>query len=466
MKFRRESEAVFSAFEPFSETKIFTLSAGDGAKSVFIIFQDLLGQESEERELEIFVETATPTGVTIETFEDETLAVPILDSVFQNDINPFFRWKVPVFTVPYTGFSYALDAVPDDEANIDLADVIESGLEVTKATPLPEMTLDISAGAFYNSQTRSEFQTGTLLLSDGGAQDRIDLIYGDILALEFKVVEGNEAASPVVPSLPIATIAVPLAEVLVPAGTVLIANVTITDIRELYINITDFVDSNLASGVHTLKVKAITECDAISDIVTFNLAISNPCPDMGEILGFTDGTKTIQLVSNTYQTVSSSIFLEWAAAPNEPGPITYHFTTDGSEPTLASPSTTGTTLNLGPFSEGITRINIKPFDDTSGNTCLTKNFIFVFGSTSSVGDTLVIGNGLTLKQSLKEVQVKSIAWNFDSARICQIYQSVNFDSNLQFSLNDDITVVHNGETLFSGRIRKIDCIKRNTGLAI
>jgi len=456
MQFRRENEITFSAFEPFEENKEFTLSPGDGNKSVFIRFQDIEGNITQEVQLDIVINSSTPTGVTIEAYEDETVAVQIFDSVFQNDKGPFFRWTLPTFDIPYTGFSFAMDEVPLDTVTLLVPDMVRDGILVTKATPLPEMTLDISSGNFYVSSALADFDAETLLLSDGGVQDRIDLIYLDGLEHIIKSVEGVEDASPVAPSLPNENSPIALAEVLVPAGTALIVNVTITDIRQTHVNISNFLDTNLETGIHEFQVKAFTQCDTISDISIFNIAVANPCPDMGEILGFTDGTKTIQLSSNVYQTVTNTVFLEWTAAPAEPGPITYHFTTDGSEPTLASPSTTSTTLNLGPFSEGITRINIKPFDDTTGNSCRTKNFIFIFGSASPTGDTLVISGGTTLKQSLKQIQVNTISWNFDSARICKIFQPAEFDDVLPFSLNDDITVVHNDVTLFSGKIKKID----------
>lgn len=456
MRFRRENETVFSAFEPFSDTKEITLSAGDGNKSIFIQFQDIEGNITEETQLDIVVNSSTPTAVTIEAYEDETATVPIIDSVFQNDKGPFFRWVLPNFNIPYVGFSFALDEVPDDTIDISIPDMVRDGIIVTKATPLPEMTLDISSGFFYVTTALAEFTAETQLLSDGGAQDRIDLVYLDGLEHTVKIVEGIEAASPVAPALPDDNNSIALAEVFIPTGTTSIANVTITDIRQTHVEVTNFLDSNLTSGLHTFQVKAFTQCDTVSNVSVFNIGIANINPEMGEILGYTDGTKTIQLSSNVYQIATNTIFLEWTAAPAEPGPITYHYTTDGSEPTLVSPSTTGTTLNLGPFSEGITRINIKPFDDTTGNSGETKNFIFIFGSVSPIGDTLVISGGTTLKQSLKEVQVNTISWNFDSARICKIFQPVAFDSNLPFVLNDDITVVHNNVTLFSGKIKKID----------
>ena len=65
-----------------------------------------------------------------------------------------------------------------------------------------------------------------------------------------------------------------LATVFVPAGTTLIANTTITDIRDRFINLNTFVNTNLPSGQHTLQVKAFTDCGTISNISIFNLFIS------------------------------------------------------------------------------------------------------------------------------------------------------------------------------------------------
>ena len=453
MQFKNENESNYSTIEPFSNRKEFTLSSGDGSKEIFIKFIDIEGKYTETS-IEATVYSGTPNSVTIEAFTDETATVPILDGIYQNTKSPFFRWRIPSNILPYAGFSYAMDVTPNDNINISISDTIETGLEVSKAVPFPEMTLDIASGTFYSLGTRLEFLGGTVLLSNGGAQDRIDLIYLDIYENVIKVLEGDEAASPIAPDLIIPSTAI-LAEVTVPAGVNLIANTLLEDVRELYININNFSGFNLNYGLHTFNVKAITNCGAVSNIATFNLSISNTSPNMGEITGYENASKIIEISSNTYQTFTSSIYLEWLASPNEPGPISYYYTTDGSEPTLSSPATSSTNLSLGPLPVGITTINIKPFDDISGNSGKTVNFTFNYGTTSSTGDTLVICNGQTLKQSLKQIQVKSILFNFDVARTCQIYQAVDFDANLPFNLNDNLTVVHDGATLFSGKIKRI-----------
>ena len=455
MRFADDSNPTsFTSFEVYATDKEWTLSAGNGTKTVHVQFQDVAGNISATYSIAIDYNTATPDGVTIECYEDTTLVTQIADSTYQNDNNPFFQWRVPLYTSGYLGFSYSIDAIPTNNVSLLIGTVIQDGIEVTKATPAPEMTLDVSQGYIYISNTISESEATTLLLSDGGVEDRIDLVYLDTVTLTIAVVEGTENVAPVVPTLPSEGMA--LAEILVPSSTTLIANTIITDVRNLHVALDAYSVGNLASGQHTLNVKAFVANGNISDVSTFNLYISNTNPEMGEILGYQDVSKTFDVFSNIYQTITDTVYLEWSPSPAEPGPMEYYYTTDGTEPTLASSSTSGTNLTLGAFSVGHTTISIKPYDTVSGNWASTKEFIFVYGVTSATGDTLVIGDSTTLTQSLKEVHVQSIRFNFDSARLCKIFQPVEFDDTLPFALDETLTVVHNGNTLFSGNIKRIE----------
>ncbi len=458
MQFRNENEVDFSTYETYNDTKLHNLSVGDGTKRIFIRFQDILGSITDGNDfLEVEVGTTTPDGVVIEAYEDETAAIAIPAATFQNDVNPFFQWSVPIFgAIPYNGFSYALDADPDDIIDIPTPNIVTDGILVTKKTPFPEMTIETSDGTYYFNSDFKEYDSQELALADGGVLDRIDLIWISANNESLNITTGVESVTPVAPEGP--TDAIELANALVPAGTTLIANVTITDVREDKVKIIQFLTQNLTPGQHTLKVRSFVANGLVSLDSTFDIYIADPSPEMGEIEVYTDGTKTIQLTDGNYQTVDADPFLEWAAAPAEPGPIEYHYTTDGSEPTLASPFTTGTTLNLGPFAEGVTEIKVKPFDTGASNSGHTQEFTFIFGSSTFTEDTAVIGGGTTLKQSLKEIQVKSIKWNFDSARNCIIFQPVLFDETLPFSVGQTISVVHGSTnaTLFTGRIIVIE----------
>ncbi len=463
MQFRNENEAIFSILEPYNGTKEnFQLSPGDGDKTVFIRFVDIQGKLSTGSDfIDAIVDTSTPPSVTIEAFTDQSATTPIIDSTYQSDNTPFFRWTIPIFDIPYDGFSYALDETPTDDIDIFITDIVRDGIEVTKATPAPEMTVETSTGSYYYTSELRDYTIQSVTLDDGGVLDRIDVIYLSGGFGTLNILKGIESVTPAPPDIPSdAPDAIILAEALVPAGTTLIANVTLTDKRQTFIEVTEFLKEPISLGEHEFNVKAIVRTGLISNVSTFNLFISNTSPEMGTIDGFTDITETFSIQSGIYQTASDTPFFKWTAAPAEPVPIEYHYTTDGSEPTLASPFTTSTSILLGPFSEGITIIKIKPFDTTSGFSGQTQEFIFVFGTATFTDDTAVIGNTSTLKQSEKEIQVKEIFWDFNSARTCKIFQPAEFDDNLPFSEGETISVVHGSAntTVFTGRIIQIERI--------
>lgn len=457
MQFKKESGGAWTALEPFNVSKDFTLDAGDGLKQVFVRFQDIAGNLSSGLDvIDGVLTTVNPPAPSIEAYEDETATTPIVESSYQNDTTPFFKWIIPTHTVPYEGFSFELDALPDDSVNILTPDVILSGIVPTKGTPFPEMTIDTSSGTYYFNQDFKDYNAQSVTLVDGGAQDRIDVIYISASIGSLNIEQGTEAVTPVKPVL--SSDAIEIAEVLVPAGTVLIAGTTLTDTRNFHLELDKYLNEPISSGQHTLNVKGIAVDGTIGSTDTFNIWISNPSPEMGEIEGWTDVTKVFQINNGIYQTADDTPYFEWTAAPSQPGPITYFYTTDGSEPTLASSSTTSTNLGLGPFSQGITTLKIKPFDDTTGNSGTTKEFNFVFGTETFTDDTAIISGSTTLKQSNKEIQVKKISWDFDSARLCRIFQPVLFDDNLPFSEGDTLSVIFGSTnaTVFTGKVVRIE----------
>jgi hypothetical protein len=453
MQFKTELDTNFSTFEPYADSKIISLTPGDGTKVITVRFEDLNGDNPPDVELELIIDSSTPPSVNIEAFTDETATSQITESVYTNDNDPFFRFKVPTFAIPYAGFSFALDDDPDDILNITLTELVQDGLEVTPATPLPEMTLDIAAGAVYQTGNLLNVDATTLSLSNGGALDRIDLVYVNDSGVP-EILQGTEDASPVAPDQPSSTNA--LAEVYVPAGTSLIANVIITDVRDMYVEINNYVGFDLDVGSHLFKVYAETICGSGSNVAEFELLVANVSPEMGIIEAYDTSAKTFEIFNGICQSLTNTPFFEWDPSPSEPGPMRYYYTTDGTDPNLLSSSTLGTTLILGPFSEGFSTLKVLPVDETTGNKGKIKEFTLLYCTTSSTDDTLVIGGGTTLRQSLKQIHVQSISWDFDSARICRIFQSTEFDDNLPFALGDDISVVHNGETLFTGKLKKIN----------
>lgn len=458
MQFRNENEAVFSALETYDSIKSnFNLSPGDGTKQVFLRFQDILGNLSNgQHVIEAVVNTSAAPAVTIEGYEDNTATTAITEAAYQVEDTPFFRWQIPIFAIPYEGFSYAIDEAPDDTINLVTPNIVRDGMIVSKKTPLPEMTIETTAGAYYFDTDIKDYSAQEFIIQDGGVQDRIDVVYVSGTSESLNIQQGVEAASPVKPDIP--EDGIELATLYVPAGTTAIADVILTDTRQLFVELFRFEDEPLEPGQHTFQVKGLMSNGTESAVDTFDIWVANASPAMGEIFGYTDGTKTIQIFNGIYQTAIDSPYLEWTAAPAEPGPITYRYTTDGTEPTALSSGTAGTSIILGPFPEGITTIKIKPFDDTTGFSGPTKEFNLVFGSTTFTNDTAVIGGSTILKQSLKEVQVKEISWDFDSARRCVFYQSVLFDDTLPFSEDQTITVVYgaSNETLFRGKIKQIE----------
>jgi hypothetical protein len=461
MQFRNEDELNFSALEVYNEEKLINLSAGDGDKAVYVRFQDILGNfTSGNDNIQGIVQTAAPLEPTIEAYTDETLVTPIVDSVYTNDNNPLFQWSIPISDIPYEVFIFSLDDPIDNATSGNLAtpDIVRDGILLSKATPLPEMTLETTDGFYYYGADLKEYNAQSITLDDGGLLDRIDLVYISAINESLNIEKGVESATPVVPDVPQDGIV--LATAYVPASETLIANVTLTDIRETKVVLNQYLNQNIDVGQHVFRVKGVLANDVESSIAEFNLYISNPSPDMGEVLGYTDFTKVTQLANGVYQTATSSVFLEWTASPAEPGPIQYHYTTDGSEPTLASPFTSSTSITLGPFPEGSTVISIKPFDTVSGNSGQTRSFNLVFGSQDFTNDTAVIVGGTVLRQSLKEVEVKSIQWDFDSARSCRIFVPVLFDETIPIDIGTSVTVVYGSgnDTVFIGTVKIVERI--------
>ena len=457
MQFKNETGS-WSTLETFADSKIWNLTSGDGDKMIFARFMDIHGNLSDGTDLvEAKVTTSTQTGVTIEAYTDETATVPISDSTYQNDKTPFFRWSIPVSDIPYYAFSYALDAEPSEEL-VDLytGNLVRTGLAVVKVTPTPPMTIKAEDGYYYYNSDLKEFSEQQITLDDGGVLDRIDLVYISGLYFSLNVKKGDEAVSPVAPDVP--EDAVELATAYVPAGTTDITNVTLTDIRRSYIELNEFLTRELSEGQHYLKVRSFNSNGLTSDVSIFNIWVSSDRPSSGEILCYDSSSKIIQFSNGIYQTSDNTPYFEWTVATAQPGPIRYYYTEDGTEPDIASSYTTNNYLEPGTYPTGITILKVKSYDVTSTHWGDTREFVFIYGTETFTDDTVVISGTTVLKQSLKEIQVQEIAWNFDSARTCKIRQPVEFDETLPFSEGDAISVVYGGSntTVFRGKIYKIE----------
>jgi hypothetical protein len=456
MQFKNGGGA-WSTLEPYANTKNWSVSVGDGDKKIYARFTDMEGNLSDGTDLiEAILNTITPYSVIIEAYTDDTATVAIPDSTYQTYKKPFFRWKVPEFNIPYIGFSVALDDVPDDIIDVRIPTLIRNGMEITKAVPLPEMTVTMATGFYYSDLDLRETSSQDLTLDNGGLKDRIDIIYIDSVFGVLSVIKGEENDSPIRPDTIVG--AIELAEAYVPAGTVNIVDVTLIDIRQQYIELRTYLYEALSLGQHTFKVKGICVNGLISDIATFNIWIANDSPIMGEIKCYTDITKLVELANGLYQISDNTPYFEWTVAPAEPGPIRYYYTEDGTEPDISDSFLTTNNYIPGAYSEGITILKIKPYDVTTGYWGETKSFIFIYGTQTFTDDTAVICGNTILRQSLKEVHVKEISWDFNSARICRFFQPVAFDTTLPFSEGNTISVIYGSgnTTLFRGRIMQIE----------
>ena len=457
MQFKNELGGTWSVLETFDTTKSWVLLAGDGKKEVYLRFMDVNGNLSNgEHVIESLLTTTGVPSLSIEAYTDEGAGTPILDSTYQLDKSPFFRWDLPSYDVPFSYFSYAMDETPDDSINLTIPAMIQTGMLISKVTPPPQMTLEASDGYYYYANDRKEFKTYQITIDDGGVQDRIDVIYISGVLGSLLVEKGVEAATPIAPTVNEQDFIL-LAEVYVPAGTVDIANVTLTDTRITYIDLKQYLTEPLLNGQHILTVRAYTSVNTYSTS-TFNIWVANDSLDIGELKCYTDSGKVLELSNGIYQTADNTPYFEWSVVANEPGPIRYYYTEDGTEPDLGDSFLITNNYTPGTYPDGTTVLNVRAYDTTTGYWGESKSFMFLYGTTVFTDDTVVISGNTFLRQSLKEVQVKDISWDFSSARICRFYQTLAFDANLPFSEGDVISVVYgaSNSTIFSGRIMQIE----------
>jgi len=458
MQFKNEIGGTWSALEDYSDTKIWTLEAGDGDKQVYVRFTDIQNVLSDGTDvIEAILNISTPTAVTVEAYTDETCVTPILDSTYQIDKTPFFRWQVPIFNIPYNGFSYALDGIPLDMGTIATPDMVRNGMVVSKKAPSSNMIFETTVGYYYFKSDLKEYQSQEVTLNAGDlSNDRIDIIYVSGTSESLNVAEGTPAPSPQEPEIP--EDAIKLATILVPTGAIKSEDTTLTDSRQLYIELDKYLEEPLTLGQHTIKVKGICANGLISNIATFNIWVANDSPTIGEVKCYTDGTKLVELANGLYQTTDNTPYFEWDVAPTEPGPIRYYYTEDGTEPGIGDSFLVVNNYTPGVYLDGITILKVRAYDVTTGYWGPVKSFIFIYGTQIFTDDTAVICGNTILKQSLKEVHVKEISWDFNSARICRFFQPVAFDATLPFSEGNIVCVIYGStnRTLFTGRIMQIE----------
>ena len=450
MRFQNDvNTGSWSAWESYTTYKDWTLSGGDGLKLIYVQFKDAAGDTTEgELYATTTLDTSTPTMTTIEAYTEED-GSSIADSTYQTDHSPYFEWNVPVFGSTIVGYKYTMDdSSMGSDVNIAQPHIIvESGLIVS---PNSGMRVQANVGYYYYAGNRYSFGSGTVLLDNGGAQDRIDLIYLDIETNTLAVVKGTEAASPAAPALPVK--AVYLADILVEAGETTILSGDIIDKRETKIKLKFYETEYLSSGTHILRVRALSANGNWSNTAVFNLYVSSESPDIGEIQCWRDNTKVISISDATYQTADNTPYFEWSV-PTAPGTMTYYYTLDGTEPDSGSSNTTNNYLDYAgsPFSAGVHVLTVKA-KDSFGSWGQSRKFHFIYGTLDLSAETSVIGNTATLRQSQKEIHVHKVEFSLRSARLCEFEEPIAFDANSSFNYGETVAVVHNNVVVFRGRI--------------
>jgi len=352
-----------------------------------------------------------------------------------------------------------LDDTPLDIGTIATPDMVRNGMLVSKKAPASNMIFEITAGYYYFKSDLKECQAQEITLSNGDlVNNRIDVIYVSGTSESLNVAEGTPGPSPEEPEIP--EDAIKLATVLVPVGVTKSEDTTLTDARKVYVELDKYLNEPLTLGKHTIKVKGICANHSISSIATFNIWVANDSPIIGEIKCYTDGTKLVELANGLYQTTDNTPYFEWDATLSEPGPIRYYYTEDGTDPDIGDSFVIVNNYSPAAYSEGITLLKVRAYDVTTGYWGPIKSFIFIYGTQAFTDDTAVICGATILKQSLKEIHLKEISWDFNSARICRIFQPVAFDDTLPFAEGDILNVVYGSTnaTLFTGRILQIERI--------
>jgi len=446
-RFKNEVGGTWSSWEKIDDgEREWDVIAGNGVKRIYYEFKTAGGLILSEVDfyLECYLNTDAFSILNLKAYEEKNGA-EISDSTYQPDNTVYFDWDTPLHIVPIKGYSYAVDGTPDDIINIPQPSIVISGMDVEEVS---NMIVKVNDGIFYNNLERIIYTSQNFTIEDSEDLDRIDVIYITLNDNVIRVSKGIKGVDPDPASTP--TNSNKLAEIRVRAATTEILSSDITDSRIIKVAL-DYADVFLEAGQHTLKIKAQALNGLWSNLATFNLWISSLSPDLTNLKCYVSEGGT-EIINGQLQDLSDSGYFEWVA-PDAPGDMTYYYTIDGSEPTSTSDNTTDTHVvkTMGTGSH-IFKVRAK---DQYGTLGRTRQFTFVYSAATYTGDTIVISNGTILSQSLKEVVVNSIRFSLDSARVCEFEEPVDFDSAGSFNYDQIVSVIHNENTLFTGRIRVI-----------
>ena len=446
-RFKNEVGGTWSSWENIDNgEKEWDVTAGNGIKKIYYEFKTAGGLILSEVDfyLECYLNTDAFSILNLKAYEVKN-GTEISDSTYQPDNTVYFDWDTPLHLVPIKGYSYAIDGTPDEIINIPQPSIVISGMDVEEVSG---MIVKVNDGIFYNNLDRITYTSQNFTIEDSEDLDRIDVIYIDLSDNVIRVSKGTKGVDPDPATIPANSNK--LAEIRVRAATTEILNSDITDSRITKVAL-DYTDVFLTEGQHTLKIKAQALNGLWSNLATFNLWISSLSPDLTDLKCYVSEGGT-EIINGQLQNLSDSGYFEWVA-PDAPGDMTYYYTIDGSEPTSTSDNTTDTHVvkTMGTGSH-IFKVRAK---DQYGTWGRIRQFTFVYSAVTYSGDTIVISNGTILSQSLKEVIVNSIRFSLDSARVCEFEEPVDFDSSGSFSYGQIVSVIHNENTLFTGRIRVI-----------
>lgn len=456
MRFKNGLFGSWSAWEPYSTEKEWTLDAGDGEKKIYYWFKNDDGYTATNVFLEVYLQEGDDTFPTISAKTEEGGAA-ITEGVWQTHDKPYFYFRIPTYDYCLEGYSIAMDGTPDNVINIEQTDMLVDGFAASKGTG--NWDIDVPTGRYYSALAYREIEdTTTITLNDPDATfDRYDIIYLDLGDDTIKAKEGVPSATPQEPE--IYDDEIQIAKVFVQTGHGNLVSGDITDLRDFNIGIITYTETSIGAGNHYFRIKGIGPNNIDTAVEEFNIKVSSLSPNIEPIKCYKTSAKSIIINEGQYTTITNSPYITWED-PNvpDPGVVNYYITTDGTEPSATNFQHTTTNLYFdftgNPFAEGTHYIKVRA-RDALGTYGITANFTFVYGVSSiDAEEIILIANGTKYKQVLKEVQVHEISFSLEDSRSCIFSLPIKFDANSSINNNDEISVYYKGILLFYGWVRE------------
>lgn len=209
-----------ASWEPYSDTKNWTLTAGDGTKTVYIRFADSLGNESQAYSDSIILDTANPTGsININNGAGTTSSKDVILNISATDANGVGQmmisnypdlegagWETYAPTKPWTLFSgngektvYIKFRDNIGKESIIYSDTIILNIPLPPAPPADtegptEPQANPAGGTYSTAQTvtliRASDAMNTYYTIDGTEPDKTDRLYTGPIT-----IDGQDGAS-------------------------------------------------------------------------------------------------------------------------------------------------------------------------------------------------------------------------------------------------------------------------------